>query len=157
MKITEYVFVSGDSCETFCKSCGQLRLWGKPEKPTGCGNCGSSDFVVGPVLGAELPKLREEWIALRMKRYSCLKPFGHSELDEPLPCGEPERYRAKGNGARYGHLCEEHWLELADDEQGLYAPVGSERDFNLAEGVPTVFLDLANTEVVLTGTTQGKR
>lgn len=61
MKVGEFVFVRGDSCETFCRSCGQLRLWAKPEKPEACGNCQSPDIVIGPLLGDELPKLRAEW------------------------------------------------------------------------------------------------
>lgn len=120
----EYVFVSGDSCETFCSACGQLRLWAKPEKPKVCGCCGSTRIVIGPLLGEQLPKLREEWIARRMKAYSCVKPLDReSEFEQVLRCGEAERYRARSNEPRHAHLCADHWAELSEEERAQYSEV----------------------------------
>lgn len=61
MIVTEYIFLPGTACETFCRACGQLRLWGHDRKPEACGNCGSDDIVIGPLNGDELPKLRRDW------------------------------------------------------------------------------------------------
>lgn len=131
MIVTEYVFVSGDSCETFCRSCGQLRLWAKPEQPTACGHCNSADIVIGPLFGDELNRLRDAWRNDRArlhpfvpdrKRYSCLHPLDadHDLDEEPARCGEPEAYRAAGDAPAYAHLCSEHWSELPEERQALY-------------------------------------
>lgn len=49
------------SCETFCHACGQLRLWLHPEKPTICGNCGSTAIEVDKRNSERLEKLREQY------------------------------------------------------------------------------------------------
>lgn len=138
----EYVFVSGDSCETFCSACGQLRLWAKPEKPVACGCCGSARIVIGPLLGEQLPKLREAWLIERGRYYPCGASLeSESELAEPYPCGEPERYRAKDNRPRHAHLCAEHWGELSEEAQAHYAAVdlvASARELQLTDALPTV-------------------
>lgn len=48
-------------CETFCKACGQLRLWCRPDEPTACGNCGTPSPMVGPPGGGELERMRNQW------------------------------------------------------------------------------------------------
>ena len=49
-------------CETFCDSCGSLRLWLRKEYPKACGNCGAPDPLVGGVGGSVLPIAREQWL-----------------------------------------------------------------------------------------------
>lgn len=153
--VSEFVFISGQSCETFCQDCGQLRLWGKPEKPEGCGNCGSAKIAVGPLLGQELPKLREAWLIERMKFYPCGQWLDTGEEVEARErCGEPERYRAIDNRAPHAHLCREHWQQLDGEARAQYAAVDlatTAREFRLPVGLPTVIIDLSQTEVVLTG------
>ena len=51
---------SNSACETFCHTCGQLRLWLKPKDPTACGNCGSNNIDIDNVNSERLRKLREE-------------------------------------------------------------------------------------------------
>jgi hypothetical protein len=48
-------------CETFCKVCGDLRLWCRPEKPLACGGCGAPGPMIGPIGGEELSRLRDAW------------------------------------------------------------------------------------------------
>lgn len=57
----ELLVVPADSVETFCSSCGQLRLWAKGGRPSACGHCGSSAIEVEPLNGERLPALREAW------------------------------------------------------------------------------------------------
>ena len=51
--------------EVFCNSCGQLRLWLRPEAPHHCGACASPDIITGPLGGTELPELRAQWRKLK--------------------------------------------------------------------------------------------
>lgn len=55
---TEFIFVSNVPCETYCHSCGQLRLWCKSEKPVMCGNCGAVTIEVDTVGSERFSKLR---------------------------------------------------------------------------------------------------
>lgn len=63
--ISEVIVLDGiePRCETFCNTCGDLRLWCRPEEPLACGGCGASSPVTGPVGGSDLPRLREQWHA----------------------------------------------------------------------------------------------
>lgn len=51
--------------EVFCNDCGQLRLWLRAAKPESCGHCASTDVIVGPFGGKELPALKAQWRKLR--------------------------------------------------------------------------------------------
>lgn len=46
-------------CETYCYACKQLRLWLKPEEPSACGNCKSSNIEVDKLGSEKLTRLRE--------------------------------------------------------------------------------------------------
>ncbi len=35
-------------------------------------------------------------------------------------CGGPSQYHARGNEARYGHVCQECWESFDDVEKALY-------------------------------------
>jgi hypothetical protein len=50
-----------NACETFCHSCGQLRLWLRPEPPKACGNCGSTNIEIGEIDSERLTRLKEEY------------------------------------------------------------------------------------------------
>jgi len=51
--------MSDNTCETYCRDCKQLRLWLKPEKPTACGNCGSSSIETGEIGSERLAELKK--------------------------------------------------------------------------------------------------
>lgn len=48
-------------CETFCDSCGQLRLWVRREYPKSCGACGAPDPLVGGLGSRILTIAKENW------------------------------------------------------------------------------------------------
>lgn len=54
MSLVEIVILASvvKPCETYCHGCKHLRLWAKPERPTACGNCGSTEIEVD-VVGSE--------------------------------------------------------------------------------------------------------
>ena len=76
------------ACETFCDACGQLRLWGNPERPTACGHCGSESIETGPVGGERLPELRAAWRSKRAGLECTRKPGRACQADygEPARC-----------------------------------------------------------------------
>ena len=58
MGVVEFIFISGTPCEVYCHTCGQLRLWCKPEKPTRCGNCASDRIDIDRVNSPQLAAMR---------------------------------------------------------------------------------------------------
>ncbi len=61
--LIEVITVPGvnPQCETFCKTCGDLRLWCRPEPPLACGGCGAPSPLVGEIGGDDLPRARQAW------------------------------------------------------------------------------------------------
>jgi hypothetical protein len=53
--------IPADSKETFCHDCGQLRLCLTTNNPTNCGNCQSSNILVGSLNSSELTEARAKW------------------------------------------------------------------------------------------------
>jgi hypothetical protein len=127
MKATEVVIVGSlEAVETFCPSCGQLRLYCKREPPRACGGCGAGNIRVGPVGSDELTELKRAWRPDPSRRYPCLGLLDAGGLVDETRCPERATYFARGHAARRGHLCGDCWQALPDGERELYAPAAQQ-------------------------------
>jgi len=126
MKPIEVVVLpaSVEAVETFCSSCGQLRLYCKREPPRACGACGSAEIQVGPVGSEVLTELRRAWRP--RTRYRCLGKLDAGGVADEPRCLERATYFARGTAARVGHLCGDCWQALPEGEREMYAPLSPE-------------------------------